>query len=308
MLSSLRKTEFGFFYIVLIVLNIAYPIILLIWDVKRLNYRRLLKKEEIDANRQQELQYAEEMEHYTNRKKSSTELGTITGYEPKELEKIQIVSTSLMRGNPGAGLSGSGFNQGNIDMGVKGELGFAKVLQKDHLLDKFATYWSVQYPHIFLAGPDRSSKGDIDCVLITKNHVYLIDLKYYRQGDLTWTKINNRNQIVAVDNATGDWIGEPYYMSRNMRHATSTIRRKMKRLDIKLKVKPYVVMMPTDRGLGKVADNVFWPGKVQCLTLVDFLKVIENEKPFDTEAIDTVVLDSVFTWLTKDETGQAPSF
>ena len=68
--------------------------------------------------------------------------------------------------------------------------------------------------------------------------------------------------------------------------------KKFDKLGIDMKVKPYVVMMPTDRGLGKV-DNVYWPGRVECLTLIDFLKMLEKEKPFDLYAVDAEVLDSV---------------
>src|SRR5690606_30672984 len=94
-------------------------------------------------------------------------------------------------------------------------------------------------------------------------------------------------------------------MSKNMYYATERIQSKIDRLGIKMKVKPYVVMMPTDRGLGKI-DHVFWPGEIECLTLIDFLKIIEKDKSYDAETADAEVLDSVFAWLTKDESGSAP--
>lgn len=112
---------------------------------------------------------------------------------------------------------------------------------------------------------------------------------------------------MAVDNITGNWVGKPRKMSKNMHFATDRIQEKLDKLGIDMKVKPYVVMMPTDRGLGKV-DNVYWPGRVECLTLIDFLKILEKEKPFDLYAVEAEVLDSVFTWLTKDESGSAPRY
>ena len=78
--------------------------------------------------------------------------------------------------------------------------------------------------------PDTTSKGDIDCVLISKKSVYLIDLKLYAQGNITWKTVKNENQVVAVDNITGDWVGEPKDMSRNMYYATERIQDKLDKL------------------------------------------------------------------------------
>lgn len=306
-LNLLRQNNFTFVFIILKLVQLTFPVILIAWDIKRLRFPSLIRKEKIDKNRQEELDYAKKMESYSNRKKRSEELGTITGYEPEELEKIDLISNPLMRGEPGAGLSGSGFSQANIQAGSLGELNFAKALQIKNLLQQFASYWSVQYPFEYIPGPDTTSKGDIDCVLISKKNVYLIDLKLYAQGNITWTTVNNTNEVVAIDNITGNWVGKPRKMSKNMHFATKRIQEKFDKLGIDMKVKPYVVMMPTDRGLGKV-DNVFWPGGVECLTLIDFLKILEKEKPFDLYAVEAEVLDSVFTWLTKDESGSAPRY
>ena len=302
-----RQNNLTLFFIVLKIIQLTFPVILIGWDIIRLKFPSLIKKEEIDKNRQEQLDYAKKMKSYVNRKKRSQELGTMTGYEPEELEKIELVSNPLMRGEPGAGLAGSGFSESNIQSGSLGELNFAKVLQVKNLLQQFASYWSVQYPFKYVPGPDTSSKGDIDCVLISKKNVYLIDLKLYKQGNLTWKTVKSTNQVVAVDNITGNWVGKPREMSKNMRFATERIQEKFDKLGIDMKVKPYVVMMPTDRGIGKV-DNVFWPGRVECLTLIDFLKILEKEKPFDLYAVEAEVLDSVFTWLTKDESGSAPIY
>lgn len=285
------------------ILRASFPIILIWWDIKRLRFNRVLKKETIQKNRQEEQQYAKKMDQYYNRKNKSNEYGTMTGYEPKELENIDLVPSDFMRGQPGAGLSGSGFSESNIQSGALGELNFAKTLQIKNLLNRFASYWSVQYPGTYSAGPDTSSQGDIDCVLISKKHVYLVDLKLYAQGDVTWKTVDNK--VVAVDNVTGEWVKEPRKMSKNMLYATERVQEKMDKLGIKLKVKPYVVMMPTDRGLGEV-DNVYWPGNVKCLTLIDFLKQLKKEKPLNPNTPEFEVLDDMFTWLTKDESGSAP--
>lgn len=285
------------------ILRVSFPIILIWWDIKRLRFDRAFKEEIIQKNRREEQQYAKQMDQYYNRKNKSNEYGTMTGYEPKELERIDLIPSDFMRGQPGAGLSGSGFSKSNIQSGALGELNFAKTLQIENLLNRFASYWSVQYPDTYSAGPDISSQGDIDCVLISKKHVYLVDLKLYAQGDVTWKTVDNK--VVAVDNVTGEWVKEPRKMSKNMLYATERVQEKMDKLGIKLKVKPYVVMMPTDRGLGEV-DNVYWPGNIKCLTLIDFLKQLKKEKPLNPNSPEFEVLDDMFTWLTKDESGSAP--
>ena len=306
-LDLLREYNHTIIFILVKIVQISFPLVLIAWDIKRLRFISEREREKINKNRQEELDYAEKMQAYTERKERSEARGTMTGFEPEKLEKIEIVSNPLMRGEPGAGLSGSGFSQDNIDAGALGELNFAKALQVKNLLQQFASYWSVQYPFEYVAGPDTRMGADIDCVLISKKNVYLIDLKLYSQGNVTWRMVKNENQLVAVDNITGNWVGKPRKMSKNMSFATERIQSKLDRLGIELNVKPYVVMMPTDRGLGLV-DNVFWPGKVECLTLMDFLQILEKEKPFDVYGVEAKVLDSVFTWLTKDESGSAPRY
>ena len=310
LISQLGDTNGGFIFTVLQASYFVFPITLIVWDIKRFFYYRSINKEEIKKSRQEHFEYAHKMEKYEERKLKPENFGTMTGYEPRELGKIELVSTPLMKGEPGAGLSGSSFSIINIKLGALGELNFAKALQKNAYLEKFATYWSVQYPFEHSPGPDAGLRADIDCVLISKNNIYLIDLKFYFQGDITWKTITDpsgKSLIQAVDNITEDWVGKPQKMSKNMYYATERIQSKIKKLGVQMKVKPYVVMVPTDRGLGKI-DNVFWPGEVECLTLIDFLKKIENDKSYDDQTHDAEVLDSVFAWLIKDESGSAPRF
>lgn len=288
----------------------VFPIALLVWDLKRIFYYKARNKEEIKKARQAHVNYAEKMQKNLERKEKSDNLGEMTGYEPRNLKEIELMPTPLMKGEPGAGLSGSSFSITNKKLGALGELNFAKVLQQNEYLKKFATYWSIQYPLENRPGIEQKNGADIDCVLLTKNNLYLIDLKLYTQGDVTWKTITSptgETLIQAMDNITEDWVGKPLKMSQNMRFATERIQSKLKSVGVKMKVKPYVVMMPTDRGQGKV-DNVFWPGKVECVTLTDFLKIIEADKPYNNQSDNTVVLDSIFSWLIKDESGQANQF
>lgn len=302
-----KEVENTPFYTATLIGFYAFIAILIIWDIMRLSYLSITKREGIKRNRMAHLEYAAKMVKDKNRKNRPEELGLITGYEPEKLANITLLSTPLMKGNPGAGLSGSSFSQSNIQAGALGELNFAKVLQKHDYLDKFATYWSVQYPFESIPGPDSTLNADIDCILISKNNVYLLDIKLYMQGNITWKMINNGRNLQAVDNVTGDYVGKSRNTSKNMYFATKRISAKLKSLGIDMEVKPYVIMMPTDRGLG-IVEDVFWPGDVECLTIIDFLTKIENQKPYNTSTSDAEVVDSVFTWLLKDESGNAPRY
>lgn len=291
---------------ILIVNCFLFPIILLVWDIMLISYWSLRKKEEIKGARKKHFKYAENMEKMQNIKKSK-ELGTMTGYEPKKLGQMILASTPLMKGEPGIGLSGSSFSKQNARAGAIGELNFAKILQLNGYLDTFATYWSVQFPASDKPGPDNKTLADIDCILISNKTVYLIDLKLYSQGNVTWKTTENGKFIYSVDNVTGNFTSQPKKMSNNMKYATMRIKEKLEKLGVKMNVKSYVVMLPSDRGIGKI-ENVYWPGKIECVSILDFLKIIENEKPFNPENEEAKVLDSVFTWVLKDESGKAPQF
>src|SRR5690606_38142600 len=208
---------------------------------------------------------------------------------------------------PGAGLSGTNYDEQKVNAGALGELNCAKILQKNDYLDKYATYRSAQYPSSTSTGTDIEWDADIDWILVGNNSVYLIDLKLYSQGNVTWEVSEDGNQIWSLDNVTGNFHKTPMKMSKNMSYATKRVKEKLEKLGIMMKVNPYVVMLPTDKGIGKV-ENIYWPGKIECVTILDFLKIIEKEKPFNEQREDLKVLDSVFTWILKDESGKAPKF
>lgn len=233
--------------------------------------------------------------------------GLMTGYEPESLINIELKKTCLLYGNPGIGLQGSSFSKGNINAGAEGELNFAKVLQKHDYLDKFASFWSVQYLEEGYVQANTNidvSGADIDSILITKDTIYLIDVKFYSQGNITWHTLSSGNQIQAIDNATGKWFDEPRSMSENMMHATEHIKNMIKKLGFNYKVQPFVVMMPTSRGMGKI-ENVYWPGNVKCMTVIDYLDILSHQEAFNTSGKDARALEALFESLIKDETGTA---
>src|SRR5699024_8620482 len=115
----------------------------------------------------------------------------------------------------------------------------------------------------------------------TGDSVWLIDVKNYRQGDITW-----RNEVrqattdsgkkvdlpvlTATDNATNGYLGKPLRMTRNNEMAHSIVHKRLQRAGISMTVRPVVVMMPQDAGVG-VLDNVSWRGGIPIVFLPQLL-------------------------------------
>lgn len=191
--------------------------------------------------------------------------GVMTGFEPVALSGVAAPEGDLVLGTPGAGLHSSEFTQGRIKAGVKGEETFAKALVKAGLDTKFLTMWSVKIPH-------PRFNTDVDCVLFADDIIFLIDIKYYRSGDVTYK--STVDEIYCVDNATGMAVGEPKSMSQNMKMAKSIFS---KRVDVPLAA--VVVFVPTDNGQPQVED-VVWPGRVPAMTLTEFLKMLKHQNRY----------------------------
>ncbi len=200
--------------------------------------------------------------------------GRITGFEPKTLEARPVPKVPSMIGAPGAGLHGAaGMSQTNIQLGVKGEENFARALDATGQIRRFGTIWSVPVPDQdrFIPGPYST---DIDCVLATGSAIFLIDLKNYKSGDVRYTA--QGDVLYCEDVATGEQVGEPKTMSRNMEMATSAVRKHFPNANIV----PIVVFMPTDKGEG-VIENVSWPGGIPAMNLTEFLSVLAQQQDFN---------------------------
>ena len=195
-------------------------------------------------------------------------LGTTTGYEPRFLKDVTPTPWRYTFGNPGAGLSSSGFGQQEIQAGQKGERNFYLALSKAGLLDKVASFWSVALPDQYFRRVDDT---DIDCILITNSTVYLIDLKMYKQGDLTYR--NNGNMIYAVDNQTGQVVGNPLTVHGQMSRARDTFRTILR--STRYKLTTLVTFMPTNRGMGQV--DCVWPGGVEAVSLPQVLGILKED-------------------------------
>jgi hypothetical protein len=206
-----------------------------------------------------------------------TNRGTITGYEPAVLKDMPVPTGPFMHGVPGLGLGSSGFDPKAIELGQAGEANFAKALAKNAYTDKFATFWSVHLPDGIGNIDPKYRNVDIDCVILSSNTVWLVDIKNYRQGDVTYRSYGDH--LYVEDNATGSWIGKPYKMSRNMQNAQLRFTEVLQ--DRNVRVEAVVVFMPTPMGVGKIDPHTRWPDTVRPYMLPDFLDRLAYTQPYD---------------------------
>ncbi|MBZ4486813.1 NERD domain-containing protein [Microbacterium sp. cx-55] len=274
-------------------------------DARRAEQRR------IEANRERELEYSRRVERAHSAVAQASRPGALTGYEPDDLAGVSLGQPPHMYGVPGVGLEAAGYPEVATELGRQGERNFAKALAKAGLLDRFATFWSVHMPDQTL-GASAEFPTDVDCVIITGRSVFLIDVKNFAQGDVTWVTEavddgdgRSHHQLVAVDNVTGGYVGQPRWMTRNMQFATDRFGARFTGSGIRLRVQPLVVMMPRPEGLG-VVEGVMWPDAVPTVGLPDALALLAKERPFDPTGRDSELLRAMLKTLIKDDSGTAP--
>lgn len=208
--------------------------------------------------------------------------GAYTGYEPQRIENLPIPSSRLMHGKPGAGLSNSGFGSEAIALGQRGEENFAKVLSVAlhnngfPIIEATDSFWSVGMPNKYAADKrDLLYDGDIDCIFVSATTIYLLDLKYYKGGNVSYRSFGD--QLMCVDLATGRPNGEKKTMSRNM----ATAQERFSSLFPNMKVESRVVFMPTERGIPQV-EGVYWPGGIPAVGLMGILDELDQVRPAST--------------------------
>lgn len=204
--------------------------------------------------------------------------GKFTGYEPRKLDSIEIPSSRTMHGNPGSGLDYSNFDDEAISLGQKGEVNFAKALgiarhsKGTTIIHAVDSFWSVAMPSKHNAAHrDLDFSSDIDCIIVSDKKIYLIDLKFYKSGNVAYK--SSGKDLYCIDLATGAQIGAPKKMSGNMEMA----QERFQALFPNMLVRSRVVFMPTDKGVAKV-DGVFWPGGIPALGLMSMLDELSKLK------------------------------
>ncbi|MER0122949.1 nuclease-related domain-containing protein [Streptococcus sp. ZJ93] len=223
--------------------------------------------------------------------KVSSQKGKSTGYEPYRLEKYNLQSHELMYGTPGQGLTSSGFSSDAINLGQQGEVNFAKALQKRGLLDRLLTFWSVHNLGLYQEKID----ADVDCIVVSATTIWLIDLKFYASGDVTYRVIDDK--LYTIDNQTEAYVGQPKKMSHNMANAHKRFQEKFGVLTKYFQLKSCVVLMPTNKGEG-ILDSVSWPGNIPAMNLREMLAVLEKEDQF-VDTIGAQKVKQTFQVLTK---------
>lgn len=188
-------------------------------------------------------------------------------YTPRALEQTVVdLKNPLIYGVPGRGLSGAdAFDAKAIELGVKGEELLAKALEKAGLLDKYVSLWSVATPDRY--GRAHPFNTDIDCVLVTGSRVYLIDAKYYKGGDITYT--SQGEKLYATDNGP-EKDSRIYSMSLNMKMAADNLRSMFPRIPII----PLVCLVTTDRGEPTITPGTVWNGDIPIVTFTGLLSAI----------------------------------
>lgn len=268
------------------------------------------EQDRVASARARELDYAARVERTQNWVDRATRPGATTGYEPAALGEIDLPRSPFMFGEPGAGLGGSGFHAGAVARGQEGEINFAKALHLAGLLTRFATFWSVHMPDDVI-GASTAFQTDIDCVVVTGRSVFLLDVKNFTQGDVTWIAEARTDEhgvqntvLVAVDNVSNGYVGEPRKMSRNMQMATHRFGRRFADAGIALRVSPAVVLMPRPEGLGRV-EGVYWPDRIPATGLPQLLGWLQAEPPFRPDAPDSALVVAILKALVKDASGSA---
>lgn len=209
----------------------------------------------------------------------TSRVGQKTGFEPSAMVAFPMPTPKTcerMRGKPGGGLSHASFSgTRQAKVGAEGEQLFAKTLAKKSLLGRMDSYWSVSMPSEDSLTPDRRFDTDIDCILVQRNRITLIDVKMYAGGDGTYRHIDPEH-IALFDNATGSQVGQTHKLSRNMEMATD----RMKKLLPGYKIRSLVVFVPTDRGMANIpTGSIKWPGGIPAMSLPDFFATVRAPAP-----------------------------
>lgn len=209
--------------------------------------------------------------------KAATGKGAKTGYEPYELKRLTLKRSPWIVGDPGFGLDSSHFDQSSVKLGQEGERNFALALQKSNLIDGFQSFWSCSLPSRSGFYRDSEFDTDIDCILFNGETIFLVDLKNYKGGDVTY--VEEGGVLTCRDNATGKKLSISSKRSNNMAMALERFQAHLRGSGVKVEAR--IVFMPTNSGIGSIR-GVKWPGNIPALYLPDFLSELSRSRGFKT--------------------------
>lgn len=211
---------------------------------------------------------------YSGQRAQASGPGQISGYEPRTIDTTRFQNSNLIFGSPGAGLSAAGFSKAATQMGQDGELRFAKALVKAELIDRVATFWSVSLPAEVsrrvargaTMAEDAKFNTDIDVVVFTGTVIYLVDVKNYRSGGITYYTSRDSSVLISLDDATHEMVGEEKHPSRNMIMALDRFKKMFPNKNVQARI----VFVPRDEGEATLRGAT-WPGGIPAVRLTDFL-------------------------------------
>lgn len=279
---------------------------------ERVDRQRKEEQARVEEARRKHREMALRFERERNFQTHATNPGPMTGLEPRALTDADTLLSQAahLYGKPGEGLAGSGFDQAAIDRGAEGERNLARALAHTGLLPHFASFWSLQMPDESVGASQRFNT-DIDAVIVTGRSMWLIDAKNYNQGDVVWSVEESADDmgkdqryLIAVDRATGGLVGGKRKMSLNMKMAREIFEKRFKETDLRYAIKPVVVLMPRDDGLGEIRD-ILWAGGIPTVGLPQLIHWLQQEAPFDARDPDAQFLVQMLHPLIKDESGRA---
>lgn len=202
-----------------------------------------------------------------------------------------------MCGQPGSRLETSTLDAENVALGVAGEKAFAKALElttvrkgeiRRSLLDVIPTYWSAAFPTTMTFEgeielyPDRSNRGDIDCILQFFDRIVLIDVKHYPNTRYAYEVRDD--WLITYDALNGKVINRSrmQWMTRVKQRFVELFRHRFTEL---FSVKPgirrpsveaYVVVMPTEKGNPLVRKGTRFAGDIPVVTLDAIIKLLKR--------------------------------
>lgn len=197
--------------------------------------------------------------------------GVVTGYEPSVFLGYGLERHPLKIGIPGTATSDLSASEEQIAANKEGTINFAKALQMEGLMDSFITVWSYLYK------PDKKTVHAPECLILTGKNLFIITVKNYSQGNILWT--DRDGYLVAINRGNGQAISTPEPLSFNIQEYTHLFADWFKKNNLDLRVKPRVVFMPTEQGMGTV--DAVWPGKAKGVTLPDLIAELKDEPAVD---------------------------
>lgn len=199
------------------------------------------------------------------------------------------VNGYVFEGNPASNVSeAQRFSQDNLSAGVAGEMAFAAALLKAGVCDHGRVAFSAHLPDVdaaaqgVVAPSQRYPHNDVDCIIATQDYIFLVDVKNYMSGGNFY--YTNEGQFITTPAMDGlsyfDTTMNMRQPSRNMEMAYDFYTQAFPNQTFV----PIVVLMPTDNGEPRVADDMLFPGGIKVVGLSTFLNMVLSTKKYRSGA------------------------